>query len=465
MGQIGDSSHKLSATMHGADYVEIGGESMPFQLATGQRLRTRLGELRVLKRLGGGTQGDVYEVVYNGRNMALKWYKRDVFLNRADFIRNLQRNIDNRAPTSEFLWPIDMSEVGGDGHFGYVMDLIPEGYLEAGDLFIHPELFSSFKRMVDACMNIVHAFMILHNAGYVYRDISGGNFFINPQTGKVLICDNDNVAPSNADTGIRGTPRFMAPEVVVTNGNPSSRSDLHSLAVIIFYLLLMQHPLEGRRADMLDAEMQKRLYGTEPLFIFDENDQSNALDPHSQNNAMKMWPLLPQHMRSLFLRAFSQEALCNGVGRPTEIEWVRELTRLRSEIVKCPHCGESEVFVENGQSVRCDNPRCGAIVRPHLAADLSLMGYTLPVVDDMRIYKCQTALVCNHTEALDPLLWVIETEDRRGVVMLNIGTEAWSVSLNGYTFPVRPNQAQSPMARDGMRLLLGQETIDIRSTK
>ena len=37
-----------------------------------------------------------------------------------------------------------------------------------------------------------------------YQDLNDGNFFIDPQTGKVLICDNDNVAVCNnaVDTDI-----------------------------------------------------------------------------------------------------------------------------------------------------------------------------------------------------------------------------------------------------------------------
>lgn len=285
-------------------------------LRPGQRINTRLSELRVLNLLGSGTQGEVYSVIYNGEPKALKYYFPDVFYNKGAFIQNLQKNIDNRAPTKDFIWPKDRTEMDAEGAFGYVMDLVPKGYYEAGDIFCNPKLFHTFRRVVDACLNIVHAFMILHNEGYVYRDINGGNFFIDPETGKVLICDNDNVGPSSTDTGIRGTPRFMAPEIVVTNKNPDVRSDRHSLAVFIFFLLLCHHPLEGGRADMLDAETQRMLYGTDPLFIFDERDRSNALRPNQENNALRMWPLLPEHMRRIFQRAFSKEALRTGRGGP-----------------------------------------------------------------------------------------------------------------------------------------------------
>lgn len=36
---------------------------------------------------------------------------------------------------------------------------------------------------------------MLHRHGYSYQDLNDGNFFINPESGDVLICDNDNVMP------------------------------------------------------------------------------------------------------------------------------------------------------------------------------------------------------------------------------------------------------------------------------
>jgi hypothetical protein len=35
--------------------------------------------------------------------------------------------------------------------------------------------------------------------GYSYRDISFGNLFFDPDTGDVLICDNDNVSANGKD--------------------------------------------------------------------------------------------------------------------------------------------------------------------------------------------------------------------------------------------------------------------------
>ena len=429
------------------------------KLDPGTRIRARLGELSVQELLGGGSQGDVYAVTYNGDRKALKWYRNDAFLDRESFMRNLQRNATNGSPSGDFLWPLDVTEVQEDGCFGYVMDLRPQEFVQADDVLIHPDLFPSYRRIIDVCLNIAHAFRKLHQAGYVYRDISAGNFFVNPQTGRVLICDNDNVAPPGVDTGIRGTPRFMAPEIVVNNTAPTEKSDRHSLSVIIFYLMLMQHPLEGMRADMLDAETQKLIYGTDPLFIFDTEDRSNAPVPGA-SGALELWNALPQHMRDMFARAFSRDALMNPSHRPAEINWIRELVRLRSEVVTCPACGSTDVFLQDAMSQPCDNPSCHAAVRVPLRLELSLMGYSLPLVDDMRVYACQTSIVCDAARALDPVAWALPAGERgAGHCIRNISTTPWKARFQGKDYDVNPGQAIAVLP--GIELQFGDETARI----
>ena len=63
-----------------------------------------------------------------------------------------------------------------------------------------------------------------------------------------IICDNDNVGiDRKTGGGIGGTARFMAPEIVRGEAVPSSQTDLFSLAVLLFYMLVNHHPLEGAR--------------------------------------------------------------------------------------------------------------------------------------------------------------------------------------------------------------------------
>ena len=209
------------------------------------------GEATIVGEFGSGGQGTVYKVNYGGNECALKWYHADVFKEKAQiFYENLQNNINKGAPTAAFLWPKAITEVN-NGRFGYIMDIRPEGYYELTDFFIGSRKqkqvsFKSFRVVADAVINIIQGFRELHNRGYSYQDINNGNFFINPNNGRVLICDNDNVSPYGENLGILGKQRYMAPEIVTRKNDPDKQSDRFSLAVVLFRLLFINHPLEGK---------------------------------------------------------------------------------------------------------------------------------------------------------------------------------------------------------------------------
>ena len=81
------------------------------ELKMGDRVRIlNGGECKVLAKLGEGGQGIVYKVSYEGKEMALKWYFIEKMKNPKQFYSNLQRNIEQGAPTDSFLWPQELSE-------------------------------------------------------------------------------------------------------------------------------------------------------------------------------------------------------------------------------------------------------------------------------------------------------------------------------------------------------------------
>lgn len=148
----------------------------------------------------------------------------------------------------------------------------------------------------------------LHTMGYSYRDISFGNMFFDPDTGDVLICDNDNVSANGIDnSSVYGTPRFMAPEIVMGQAKPSRNTDLYSLAVLLFYMFMMGHPLEGKleaEIKCMDIHAMNKLYGKNPIFIYDPNDKSNRPVKGYQDNVIIYWELYPQVIRDLFIKSF-----------------------------------------------------------------------------------------------------------------------------------------------------------------
>ncbi|MBQ8201865.1 MAG: hypothetical protein IJZ74_08865 [Clostridia bacterium] len=363
--------------------------------------------ITIQQRLGGGGQGVVYKIMYNGEEKALKVYKPGALHDRPAFASNLQHNMEQGAPSPAFVWPLDVVDLP-DGTLGYVMNLIPtDEFAELSEMFLPVsrggKRFSSFKAAVDAMLNITTAFRILHNRGYSYQDLNDGNFFINPKNGQVLICDNDNVAPNGTHTGIMGTPRFMAPEIILGRGRvlPNTASDRFSLSVILFMMLTMAHPLEGKRflAPLLTPEKQEILYGKEPIFVMDQQDVRNRPVPELQQNLLMIYPKLPGYVHQAFERAFSQEVLQNPGRRVTEAEWQELLIRLRNEFVTCAHCG-GETCLGDAGAKKCED--CAKSLPIDMTIRASGCDYSIPAASGTRLFRRHLG-VCNIDAGLDPV--------------------------------------------------------------
>ena len=224
---------------------------------------------KIVKMLGQGGQGTVYQVEVGGQQMALKWYNTHPGI---PFYKNLEENIAKGAPSDAFLWPEYITKVE-HGSFGYIMKLRPQGYYEFGHYLLARAQFKSFDAIVNAAMKICEGFKALHLAGLSYQDLNDGNFFIHPETGDVLICDNDNVFPEGDNSGILGKARYMAPEVVTSKTLPNKQTDRFSLSVVLFMLFYGNHPFEGARVlacPCMTEKYEKQFYGSDAIFIYDE---------------------------------------------------------------------------------------------------------------------------------------------------------------------------------------------------
>ena len=432
---------------------------MADKLVPGFKVKTLLGSVvTVNKHLGEGGQGDVYAVDYNGKQMALKWYKPNgMGKNPKAFYDNIKNNVMRGSPSNEFLWPLDITE-WKDGTFGYIMGLRPDGYHEVTDFMLRNVTFASYRIAIDAALHIVSAFRILHNAGYSYQDLNDGNFFIDPRTGKVLICDNDNVAPNGVETGILGKPRYMAPEIVTGKKKPDNLSDRFSMSIIIFILFCMNHPLEGKRslAACLSPELQEKLYGTDPVFIMDPTNKENSPDPKIHKNVIKVWPCLPEYMRTLFLSAFSKKAMESPNARPKELDWINNLVKFRSDTIRC-QCG-NEVFTQNGVPCRCET--CKRMI--DIPYRLEFSEYAIPGAADSRIYRCQLG-TCNADEALMPMGRILAKKEDRSILGLkNLSDRSWNATTpSGKAKKVMPGEV-IPI-KDGITFTINTETIQIKS--
>lgn len=357
------------------------------EFTKGQRLRTASGgELEILQKLGEGGQGIVYKVNYNGKQLALKWYFASKLHHADAFYRNIQNNIKQGAPTAAFLWPLEITEYY-EGSFGYLMELRPGEYKDFSRFLLAKEHFANIEALINAALAITNGFRALHNRGYSYQDLNDGNFFVNPQTGDVLICDNDNVAPYGENLGIAGKCRYMAPEVVMNMKRPDNHTDRFSLAVVLYMLLFLNHPLEGKRTmcPCLTEELERKYYGSDPIFVWDAGNDINRPVRGVHTNELKLWPLYPDFVRKTFEKAFSHEVMVGGdmAHRVLEKEWQEVFTRLRDLTVKCS-CG-GETFIDPAQP-KCKCINCGKeLNRPMI---LKVKKYQVPLVEGKKLYAC-----------------------------------------------------------------------------
>lgn len=385
-------------------------------------------QAKIIKELGRGGQGIVYLVEVNGQNMALKWY----FNNMGDwFYRNLEENVTKGAPSEAFLWP-EYLTTKQKGTYGYIMKLRPQGYHEFGQYLLARAKFKSFEAMVNAAMKICEGFKALHLSGLSYQDLNDGNFFIHPDTGDVLICDNDNVAPEGVSSGILGKARYMAPEVVTGKAMPSKQTDRYSLSVVLFLLFYANHPLEGARVlacPCMTEKYEKQFYGSEPIFIYDKVNANNRPVRGVHNNVLRRWNTFPAILRETFTQEFSSECLSDPNKRKLERQWQNVIQQIRDMLVVCPEC-KDETFVEDANTPKC-----------------MCCGKTFNIPGTLQINDRKVLLTPNTKVYVDmdnkPDIQVINVPgDRYPIQLRNITTNNWVVETpSGKIRSVEPNMS------------------------
>ncbi len=314
-------------------------------LKTGQVLKSAYGlEYVVGKCLGGGGQGEVYQVSRGSETFALKWYYQQAATKVQ--LATLDALIKAGQPADNFLWPIDLVTNSSMPSFGYVMGLRPPDFKGLAD-YVSGRVHPSAQALVTMGIELAKAMRSLHIKGMSYCDISFGNAFFHPKTGRVLICDNDNVCVNRSTPSILGTADFMAPEIVRGDAAPSRDTDYHSLAVLLFHVFFLGHPFMGKKLLNIhcwDGSARELLFGKEPVFIFDPNNQQNEAVPddlEAGGNALLRWNIYPTRLRDTFTKAFTSGLRPDG--RVTDSEWIEVLSAVRDSMFPC-NCGTPNYF-------------------------------------------------------------------------------------------------------------------------
>ncbi len=426
------------------------------ELKIGQEVEMEYGgKAKVIKIIGSGGQGIVYLVEFNGMKWALKWYDVDKIKKPQEFRNNIRSNIADGAPSNKFLWPKYLTKENPNGTFGYLMELKPDSFDSFVDILNtyklvvdpltgratkKPVRFTNLYAMVTAVINIVNAFRQLHRTGKSYQDLNDGGFFINVDTGAILVCDCDNIAPDGSNFGIGGKPGYMAPEIVRGIAKPDVQTDKYSLAVVLFKLLFRGDPMEGEKVvkDVcLTESSELKHYGQNAVFVYDPKDTSNRPVRGIHDNVIKFWRMYPDYIREAFIKSFT-DGLTDPSKRIIENEWQKLFIRLRSEIIMCG-CGRTNFTSmyekPDDKTYRC--PKCGMTFS---TLGFDNRDFRMPLYVGCRFFECE--IDPESDDFLSVAGELVENKLKPGVLGIkNSSSKTWRVKMpDGIFYDIAPGK-------------------------
>jgi len=263
-------------------------------------------EYEILEQLGGGAASDVYRA-------------RDRTLNRIVAIKVMRGfGEDLQHARARFAREAQLVASLADDR---IVAIHQVGHLDSGTPFLVMEHIEgvpvsdwlerddghSRRERVDVVRQIARGLQAAHAAGVVHRDIKPSNVMYNPRTQQVTITDfglarvmqrSDRLTH---DDVIAGTPSYMSPEQIRSPDTVDQRSDVYSLAVLLYEVLVGRTPFAGE----VQHVMHQTLYNQPQLPR--KLDASVPLD--LQNICMKGLAKSPQQ-RYATVAEFAADLTC-----------------------------------------------------------------------------------------------------------------------------------------------------------
>ena len=215
-------------------------------------IKQRLKNENNLKKLGVGNYGVVYKIEYQGKEYAVK----KVLKAKIDYIEDeelrpylknaLQREVAILQKMSEFETSIKFYYFFEDEK-NYIL-VLEICHSDLKKLLKEKDKFNSAE-ILYIMEGLNKPFKYMHNNGFIHRDIKPENIMI-----KYIDSSKTKYIPKLADYGISrqmdhgiantyvGTPRYMAPEIIIGNTDYSDKSDLFSIGVMMYEFCFNSYP-------------------------------------------------------------------------------------------------------------------------------------------------------------------------------------------------------------------------------
>jgi serine/threonine-protein kinase len=236
---------------------------MSTEYATGDTI----GPYRIVRQLGEGTTGRVFEVehVRIGHRAAMKVVHREAVLPGVVSRLFAEARAVNLIGHPHIVDIMDVLEPGeGQPEHALVMELL-DGSLLA-DLVSREQPLAP-ARIAAIAAQVCDALAAVHAAGFVHRDLKPENVFLvdrdsNPDFVKLVdfglvkaVRPDLDWARATADGTFLGSPAYASPEQAA-GGAVDWRTDIYALGIMVYELVTGVLPFEGQSlADLLNKQV------------------------------------------------------------------------------------------------------------------------------------------------------------------------------------------------------------------
>ena len=321
----------------------------------------RVGRYTIIRKLGEGGMGAVYEALQEGldRRVALKLLPRTLMIN-PDFIERFKREAKAVAALNHtnIVTVYDVGEDGGQ-HF-FSMEYVDGESLDAR---LRREKHLSVQQATDLMLQAVHGLAHAWGKGIIHRDIKPANLMVTC-AGVLKIADfglakASSVMDSMTLTGTgMGTPYYMSPEQGSNAKAADFRSDIYSLGATFYHLVTGRVPYEGDSPFEVAVKVAM-----------------GALTPVRSVNSQ-----VPENLAKVIEKMIAREPAARYQNAGELLGALKVLLPAQSPITppeplktpspgqtvdKCPHCGQNAEISLIGGKEYCSN--CGH-VREHVHA-------------------------------------------------------------------------------------------------
>lgn len=295
--------------------------------------------------IGRGAQGTVYGE--SSGDFLVKIYNAPTNAVAEKLLQKTKKLLNDSYPP-RFIRPLEVVAMRNPNgellYSGYVMRRV-KGHIPLNKLLIPAKDISfadwyngysgGLRRRLYLSYQIAMNFFLLHRNNRAYCDISGNNILVAADKSIASTCmiDIDNLyTPGYAGTGILGTLRYMAPEILNEQMMPDIFTDDYSLAVLLYELIKYGHPYIGDAIAEGSPELENAAYRGAAAFVDDANDTSNR-----SSSTLPSDIILNNRLSNLFEKTFVY-GKSNRMARATAEELALSCLEASNALIQCDKC-------------------------------------------------------------------------------------------------------------------------------